>query len=227
MFIEIHPSQCKQDDNLQQILKCVCSRSPLQVWELVDKPFGKTVIKLKWLWKNKKDEDQTEIYNKARLVTKGYAHEEDIDSKESFALVTRLFKRNSYKVWIQRAFMLLFGQDVKTFNNTMLLFVEQLKKQLDKDEFQEYESLAAFWMKEGEVNRGKSLDVEVVVTKSSGTESEKLDTSNRSGKETHAKDVDIKLVNDKEPMAEVQMAAEYNVLTNGQHHAEKPEFNNE
>ncbi|GKF18752.1 retrovirus-related pol polyprotein from transposon TNT 1-94, partial [Tanacetum coccineum] len=31
----------------------------LQVWELVDKPFGKTVIKLKWLWKNKKDEDQT------------------------------------------------------------------------------------------------------------------------------------------------------------------------
>ncbi|GJS49524.1 gag-pol polyprotein [Tanacetum coccineum] len=32
----------------------------LQVWELVDKPFGKNVIKLKWLWKNKKDEDQTE-----------------------------------------------------------------------------------------------------------------------------------------------------------------------
>ncbi|GJV98510.1 retrovirus-related pol polyprotein from transposon TNT 1-94 [Tanacetum coccineum] len=31
----------------------------LQVWELVDKPFGKNIIKLKWLWKNKKDEDQT------------------------------------------------------------------------------------------------------------------------------------------------------------------------
>nr|GEW54218.1 hypothetical protein [Tanacetum cinerariifolium] len=30
----------------------------LQVWKLVDKPFGKTVIKLKWLWKKKKDEDQ-------------------------------------------------------------------------------------------------------------------------------------------------------------------------
>nr|GFB25576.1 uncharacterized mitochondrial protein AtMg00820-like [Tanacetum cinerariifolium] len=29
----------------------------LQVWELVDKPFGKTVIRLKWLWKNKKDEN--------------------------------------------------------------------------------------------------------------------------------------------------------------------------
>ncbi|GJZ17926.1 retrovirus-related pol polyprotein from transposon TNT 1-94 [Tanacetum coccineum] len=29
----------------------------LQVWELVEKPFEKMVIKLKWLWKNKKDED--------------------------------------------------------------------------------------------------------------------------------------------------------------------------
>ncbi|GJV56920.1 hypothetical protein Tco_1457925 [Tanacetum coccineum] len=29
----------------------------LKVWELVDKLFGKMIIKLKWLWKNKKDED--------------------------------------------------------------------------------------------------------------------------------------------------------------------------
>ncbi|GKB39707.1 retrovirus-related pol polyprotein from transposon TNT 1-94 [Tanacetum coccineum] len=41
----------------------------LQVWELIDKPFGKNVIKLKWLWKKKKDEDQTVIRNKARLVS--------------------------------------------------------------------------------------------------------------------------------------------------------------
>ncbi|GJX40125.1 retrovirus-related pol polyprotein from transposon TNT 1-94 [Tanacetum coccineum] len=62
----------------------------LQVWELFDKPFGKTIIKLKWLWKNKKDEDQTVIRNKARLVAKGYAHEEGIDFEESFAPVSRL-----------------------------------------------------------------------------------------------------------------------------------------
>nr|GEV16851.1 ribonuclease H-like domain-containing protein [Tanacetum cinerariifolium] len=42
----------------------------LQVWELVDKPFGKMIIRLKWLWKNKKDEDQTVIHNKARPVAK-------------------------------------------------------------------------------------------------------------------------------------------------------------
>nr|GEX36682.1 hypothetical protein [Tanacetum cinerariifolium] len=40
----------------------------LQVWELVDKPFGKTVIKQKSLWKNKKDDDQTIFRNKARLI---------------------------------------------------------------------------------------------------------------------------------------------------------------
>nr|GEY57235.1 hypothetical protein [Tanacetum cinerariifolium] len=62
----------------------------LQVWELVDKPFGKSVIKLKWLWKNKKDEDQTVIRNKARLVAKGYAQEEGIDFEESFTPVARL-----------------------------------------------------------------------------------------------------------------------------------------
>nr|GFD30637.1 retrovirus-related Pol polyprotein from transposon TNT 1-94 [Tanacetum cinerariifolium] len=62
----------------------------LQVWELVDKLFGKSIIRLKWLWKNKKDEDQTVIRNKARLVAKGYAQEEGIDFEESFALVARL-----------------------------------------------------------------------------------------------------------------------------------------
>ncbi|GJR38554.1 retrovirus-related pol polyprotein from transposon TNT 1-94 [Tanacetum coccineum] len=62
----------------------------LQVWELIDKPIGNNVIKLKWLWKNKKDEDQTIIRNKARLVAKGYAQEEGIDFEESFALVARL-----------------------------------------------------------------------------------------------------------------------------------------
>nr|GEW60900.1 Gag-Pol polyprotein [Tanacetum cinerariifolium] len=59
----------------------------LQVWELVDKPFGKSVIRLKWLWKNKKDEDQTVIRNKARLVAKGYAQEEGIDFEKLFALM--------------------------------------------------------------------------------------------------------------------------------------------
>nr|GEZ28298.1 Gag-Pol polyprotein [Tanacetum cinerariifolium] len=59
----------------------------LQVWELVDKYFGKHVIKLKWLLKNKKGEEQIVNRNKARFVAKRYAQEEAIDFEESFALM--------------------------------------------------------------------------------------------------------------------------------------------
>ncbi|GJZ28217.1 retrovirus-related pol polyprotein from transposon TNT 1-94 [Tanacetum coccineum] len=86
----------------------------LQVWQLVDKPFGKNVIKLKWLWKNKKDEDQIVIRNKVRLVAKGYAQEEGIDFEESFAPVARL-----EAVWIFVAYathksFTIYLMDVKT-----------------------------------------------------------------------------------------------------------------
>nr|GEW68856.1 hypothetical protein [Tanacetum cinerariifolium] len=46
----------------------------------------------------------------------------------------------------KQAFMSLFGQDDDTFSSTMLLNVDQLQKQLDKDEFQEDGSMAAFWV---------------------------------------------------------------------------------
>ncbi|GJV19680.1 retrovirus-related pol polyprotein from transposon TNT 1-94 [Tanacetum coccineum] len=59
----------------------------LDVWELVDRPLCKNVINMKWLWKNKRDEENTVICNKARLVAKGYSQQEGIDFKESFALM--------------------------------------------------------------------------------------------------------------------------------------------
>ncbi|GJT78492.1 hypothetical protein Tco_1045217 [Tanacetum coccineum] len=46
----------------------------------------------------------------------------------------------------KQAFMSLFGQDVDTFTSTMLLNIDQLQKQLHKDEFQEDGSMAAFWV---------------------------------------------------------------------------------
>ncbi|GJT10908.1 retrovirus-related pol polyprotein from transposon TNT 1-94 [Tanacetum coccineum] len=62
----------------------------LDVWELVDRPLFKNVINMKWLWKNKRDEENTIIRNKAYLVAKGYAQKEGIDFEESFAPVARL-----------------------------------------------------------------------------------------------------------------------------------------
>nr|GEZ97768.1 hypothetical protein [Tanacetum cinerariifolium] len=40
----------------------------LDVWELVDRPLCTNVINLKWLWKNKHNEENTVIQNKSRLV---------------------------------------------------------------------------------------------------------------------------------------------------------------
>ncbi|GJZ92278.1 ribonuclease H-like domain-containing protein [Tanacetum coccineum] len=86
----------------------------LQVWELIDKPFGKMVIKLKWLWKNKKDEDQTVIRNKARLVAKGYAQEEGVDFEESFAPVARLEAVRIFIAHAAHKSFPIYQMDVKT-----------------------------------------------------------------------------------------------------------------
>nr|GEU33144.1 integrase, catalytic region, zinc finger, CCHC-type, peptidase aspartic, catalytic [Tanacetum cinerariifolium] len=62
----------------------------LDVWELVDRPLCKNVINMKWLWKNKRDEENTVIRKKSRLVAKGYAQKEGVDFEESFAPVAQL-----------------------------------------------------------------------------------------------------------------------------------------
>nr|GEU86395.1 Gag-Pol polyprotein [Tanacetum cinerariifolium] len=85
----------------------------LQVWELVDRPFGKHVIKLKWLWKNKKDEEQTVIRNKVRLVAKGYAKEEGIDFEESFAPVARLEAVRIFVAYAAYKSFLIYQMEVK------------------------------------------------------------------------------------------------------------------
>ncbi|GJU03934.1 copia protein [Tanacetum coccineum] len=62
----------------------------LDVWELVDRPLCKNVINLKWLWKNKRDEENTIISQQISFVDKDIAQKEGIDFKESFAPVARL-----------------------------------------------------------------------------------------------------------------------------------------
>nr|GFC42067.1 retrovirus-related Pol polyprotein from transposon TNT 1-94 [Tanacetum cinerariifolium] len=59
----------------------------LKVWRLVPRPDGKSVIKFKWIFKNKKDESSLVIRNKARLVAVGYSQQEGIDYDETFAHV--------------------------------------------------------------------------------------------------------------------------------------------
>ncbi|GJZ18983.1 retrovirus-related pol polyprotein from transposon TNT 1-94 [Tanacetum coccineum] len=85
----------------------------IKVWKLLDKPCGKIIINLKWLWKNKKDEDNTVIRNKARLVAKGYKQEEGIDFEESFAPVARLEAVWIFVAYATHIYFLIYQIDVK------------------------------------------------------------------------------------------------------------------
>nr|GFB23578.1 retrovirus-related Pol polyprotein from transposon TNT 1-94 [Tanacetum cinerariifolium] len=62
----------------------------LDVWVLVPPPDNIKPLTLKWLFKNKHDEENTVIRNKTRLVVRGYHQVEGIDFKESFSPVTRM-----------------------------------------------------------------------------------------------------------------------------------------
>nr|GFD27773.1 integrase, catalytic region, zinc finger, CCHC-type, peptidase aspartic, catalytic [Tanacetum cinerariifolium] len=62
----------------------------LEVWELVPRPDKVMMITLKLIYKVKLDELGGILKNKARLVSRGYRQEEEIDFEESFAPVARL-----------------------------------------------------------------------------------------------------------------------------------------
>nr|GFB71472.1 retrotransposon protein, putative, Ty1-copia subclass [Tanacetum cinerariifolium] len=86
----------------------------LDVWELVDRPLCKNVINMKWLWKNKRVEENTVIRNKSRLVAKGYAQKEEIDFEESFAPVARLEAVRLFIAYAAYKSFTVYQMDVKT-----------------------------------------------------------------------------------------------------------------
>ncbi|KAI3681195.1 hypothetical protein L6452_35980 [Arctium lappa] len=86
----------------------------LQIWRLVPKPKGKTIIGTKWVFKIKKDEDGTVIRNKARLVAKGYRQEEGIDYDETYAPVARLEAIRMFLAYAAHKNFTVFQMDMKT-----------------------------------------------------------------------------------------------------------------
>ncbi|GJX46702.1 hypothetical protein Tco_0271892 [Tanacetum coccineum] len=184
----------------------------------------------------------------------------------------KYFKGTRIEHGFKRAFMSLFGQDADTFTSTMLLNVDQLQKQLDKDEFQEDGSMAAFWVvnnqfykfidsqfsvdydsqmsdkyfveytgieydrrvnkrqlqtQESKIDTGTTVDADLVVTESSGTESEVQDDSSRSWNDIDSDGADIRPIYDEELMAKVQLTAKCNIFTIGKQHTEQPKIINE
>jgi hypothetical protein len=60
------------NDELDQIEKN-------NTWDMFHRPEGKNVIRFRWIFKNKLNEQGQVVRNKARLVCKGYAQIEGMD----------------------------------------------------------------------------------------------------------------------------------------------------
>ncbi|GJX57824.1 retrovirus-related pol polyprotein from transposon TNT 1-94 [Tanacetum coccineum] len=110
--------------------------------------------------------------------------------------------------------------------------MEYVKKSIDeralhKSEYDSSVNERQLQTKEEKVDTSKALESSLVDTESNRTKSEKRDTSSSLGNDADADDADIKPVYDEEPMAEVQLTAEFNVLAIEKQHTKQPEFNNE
>nr|GEZ90457.1 hypothetical protein [Tanacetum cinerariifolium] len=125
-FYQRHPSEHRwtKGHPLEQVIRnpsqSIRTRRQLEsygemyVWELVDIPLCKNVINIKWLWKNKCDEENTVIRNKSHLVAKGYAQKEGVDFKESFATVARLEAVRLFIAYAAHKSFTVYQMDVKT-----------------------------------------------------------------------------------------------------------------
>nr|GFA96489.1 retrovirus-related Pol polyprotein from transposon TNT 1-94 [Tanacetum cinerariifolium] len=86
----------------------------MDVWVLVLILDNISPLTLKWIFKNKHDEEQTVIRNKSRLVVRGYRQEEGLDFEESFAPVARMEAIRIFLAYAAHKSFIVFQMDVKT-----------------------------------------------------------------------------------------------------------------
>jgi hypothetical protein len=88
-MIEPHNfSQASQDDHWVKAMNEELDQiENNETWDLVPRPKDKNVIGMKWVFRNKLNEDGKIVRNKSILVCKGYAQVEGVDFEETFSHV--------------------------------------------------------------------------------------------------------------------------------------------
>ncbi|GKB09107.1 retrovirus-related pol polyprotein from transposon TNT 1-94 [Tanacetum coccineum] len=85
-----------------------------RVWTLVPFLNGKLVIGSKWVFRNKKDEHEIIIRDKARLVAHGYSQEEGIDYDETFSPIARMEAIRIFIDYVTYMNFKVYQMDVKS-----------------------------------------------------------------------------------------------------------------
>nr|GEV87074.1 retrovirus-related Pol polyprotein from transposon TNT 1-94 [Tanacetum cinerariifolium] len=96
-----------------QVLQTLTTSTTIADTELVPAPNNIKPLTLKWLFKNKHDEENTIIQNKTRLVVRGYRQEEGINFEESFAPVARMVAIRIFFAYDAHKSFIVFQMDVK------------------------------------------------------------------------------------------------------------------
>ncbi|KAI3510703.1 hypothetical protein L1887_17836 [Cichorium endivia] len=84
-----------------------------KVWRLVPTPKKASILGMKWAFRNKLDKEGNVIWNKARLVVKGYCQEEGIDYEDTFAPVARLESVRIFLAYAAHKGFDVYQMDVK------------------------------------------------------------------------------------------------------------------
>nr|GEX13398.1 copia protein [Tanacetum cinerariifolium] len=102
----------------------------LDVWVLVPAPDNIKPFTLRWLFKNKHDEENTVIRNKTRLVVRGYRQEEEIKFEESVAPVARMEAIRIFLAYVaHKSFSVSNGRETAFLHGTIdpTLFIRCFK----------------------------------------------------------------------------------------------------
>ncbi|GJU17582.1 hypothetical protein Tco_1145548 [Tanacetum coccineum] len=162
---------------------------------------------------------------------------QELESFSAFRVLLQQFQTFIYSrfsfdndegLMIRKYFIACTKTDVPLFHDKLIQHMESLWESIQerakhKREYDRRMNDRMIQSKEGKVDSSKALDVGLVVTESNETESVRHVSSSSSGKDTHAEDADINSVNDKQPMAEVQLFAEHNICANEQQHSKQSE----
>nr|GEV78101.1 retrovirus-related Pol polyprotein from transposon TNT 1-94 [Tanacetum cinerariifolium] len=115
-YLSGRPSKAPRTIHVAPVLQNLqaLTTSMLDVLELVPSPNGIKPLTLKWLFKDKHDEENTVIRNKTSLVMRGYRQEEGINFEESFAPVARMEAIRIFLAYAAHKGFTVYQMDVKT-----------------------------------------------------------------------------------------------------------------